>query len=267
MKFPDPRPEPNAGDVESDVPVDLPGGDPCVPRFNSRLRLLVLLAIAALLWWLPAPAGLEPRGWHLLGLFLSTILGFVLQPLPMGPLVLLALSLICLTRLASLDQALAGYADHTVWLVVAAFLLAGVVRQTGLGRRIALNLICRLGHTLTGLGHAICASELILGPVVPSNTARGGGILAPLVQALAQSLDDGKNQAGRYLALVGAHANLVSAAMFLTGMAANPLVAKAASEIYHLDFSWSRWALGALVPGLTSLLLLPFWLGWLIKLP
>ena len=39
-----------------------------------------------------------------------------------------------------------------------------------------------------GLGYALCASELLLGPVVPSNTARGGGIMAPIVGSLARAL-------------------------------------------------------------------------------
>ena len=36
---------------------------------------------------------------------------------------------------------------------------------------------------MSGLGYALCCAELILGPVVPSNTARGGGILAPIVDS------------------------------------------------------------------------------------
>ena len=82
--------------------------------------------------------------------------------------------------------------------------------------------------TVTGLGYAICASELILGPLVPSNTARGGGIIAPIVDSISRSLGSEPQKdpeiAGEYLHLVGAHANLITAAMFLTGMAANPII-------------------------------------------
>ena len=45
--------------------------------------------------------------------------------------------------------------------------------------------------------------------------------------------------------------------MFLTGMAANPLVSKAALEIFELDFGWSDWALGGIFPGLIGLAGLP----------
>ena len=56
--------------------------------------------------------------------------------------------------------------------------------------------------------------------------------------------------------------------MFLTGMAANPILVKAASDAYgvELEFGWGRWALGAIVPGLLSLALLPLLL-WYLETP
>ena len=45
--------------------------------------------------------------------------------------------------------------------------------------------------------------------------------------------------------------------MFLTAMAANPLAAKLAGQM-HIDLSWGKWALAAAVPGIISLLVLPF---------
>ena len=41
---------------------------------------------------------------------------------------------------------------------------------------------------------------------------------------------------------MGAHANLITAAMFLTGMAANPLISKAAFDIFEIQFDWVTWA-------------------------
>ena len=175
--------------------------------------------------------------------------------------VLSGLTLSVLTGLIPLKAALKGYSDSTTWLVVNAFLIAGVVISSGLGKRISLLSIYFFGKSIKGLGYAICCTELILGPIVPSNTARGGGILAPIVDSISRSLGSapGKNaeKGGEYLHLIGAHANLITAAMFLTGMAANPLISKAALEIFELDFGWSDWALGAIIPGLIGLAGLP----------
>lgn len=63
-------------------------------------------------------------------------------------------------------------------------------------------------------------SELILAPFVPSNTARGGGIVLPVVHSIAITLGSTPNvnpEIGSFLILVGSHANLLSASMYLTG--------------------------------------------------
>ena len=150
-----------------------------------------------------------------------------------------------------------------------AFLIAGVIIDTGLGKRIALICIQELGKSVTGLGYAICTTELILGPLVPSNTARGGGIIAPIVDSISRSLgsEPKKNPrlAGEYLHLVGAHANLITAAMFLTGMAANPIISRAALDVYGIEFDWVTWALGSIIPGLIGLLGLPIILRYFSK--
>jgi DASS family divalent anion:Na+ symporter len=231
------------------------------PHRHQLQRSAAAAALATVLWFAPVPAGVDPRAWQVFAVFAGCILSFLVHGLPSAVVVLLGLSVLAATGTLKVDEVLAGYGDKTVWLVVAAFLLAGAVQRTGLGRRIALLLVDRLGHSATGLGYAICAAELLLGPVVPSNTARGGGILAPIVDALARALgstpERAPERAGAYLSLVGAHANLIAAAMFLTGMAANPLVAEAAESVLGVQLGWGTWALGALVPGLASMALLP----------
>ena len=169
----------------------------------------------------------------------------------------------------SLHAVLKGFGEPIVWLVVAAFLLSGAMIHSGLGRRIALMLIASLGRTTLGLGYALAAAELILAPFIPSNTARGGGVMMPIVTSITGVLGsdpkESPRRAGEYLVLCGAHLNLVTAAMFLTGMAANPLVSKAASDILDVEFGWGNWLKGSIVPGLISLALLPLVLYWLAR--
>ena len=224
-------------------------------------KLLLVVLIAVILWLSDSLVGAPIIGWHIFAVFIAVIISFILKPYPMGLMVLLGLVSLTTTKTITMKEALSGYGDTTVWLVVAAFLIAGGVINTGLGKRIALKLVGWLGKTTLGLGYAICGAELILGPVVPSNTARGGGILAPIVNSISIALGstptNNPKKAGQFLTLVGSHANLITAAMFLTGMAANPLVSKAVEDIYEIEFGWGRWALGAIVPGLISLSLLP----------
>ncbi|MFB6306725.1 MAG: DASS family sodium-coupled anion symporter, partial [Flavobacteriales bacterium] len=186
---------------------------------------------------------------------------FLFRPFPTGLSVLLGLLVLVIFGTVNLGAVLEGYADTVVWLVVSAFFIASGVINTGLGKRIALNLVMKFGNSMPGLGYAICATELILGPVIPSNTARGGGVVAPIMRSISTAMgsypSDSPKKAGEYLTLVGAHANLIAAAMFMTGMAANPLISEYAGKIMETEFSWTDWALGAIVPGIVSMAFLP----------
>jgi DASS family divalent anion:Na+ symporter len=236
---------------------------------KENLKLIGLFAFGLILWFVPPPSGLTIEAWHYFSIFITVIIGFMATSRPMGLIVLLGVLALTITKVAPIKETLSGYGDSTVWLVVAAFLIAGGVKATGLGKRIGLVLVDKIGKTMLGLGYAIAGAELILGPVVPSNTARGGGIMSPIVRALAEALGsqpkENPEDAGKYLMLLGTHTNLITAAMFLTGMAANPLVSNAAKNVFNIDFSWTTWALGAIVPGIAGLLLLPILLKFLIK--
>ena len=233
-------------------------------KYNFRAIHPLFLGI--ILWMIKPPSGLDQKAYLMFIIFSSTILSILIKAIPMSTSVLIGLLLSVITNLMSLKDALIGFGDSTTWLVVIAFLIAGVIIETGLGRRVALICINLLGKTVTGLGYAICASELILGPLVPSNTARGGGIIAPIVDSISRSLGSEPQKdpeiAGEYLHLVGAHANLITAAMFLTGMAANPIISRAALEVYSIEFGWSTWALGGIIPGLIGLTGLPIFLKY-----
>lgn len=164
------------------------------------------------------------------------------------------------------EQSLKGFSSSVVWLIFAAFHLGKAVEVTQLGRRISLLMIKCFGKYTLGLAYAIVLSELLLAPFVPSNTARGGGIVLPVVQSIATTLGsspESSPELGQYLILVGSHANLLSASMFLTGMAANPIVVAKANMLFpKLNFDFMTWLKGSILPGITCAILLPILLRW-----
>ena len=234
---------------------------------KDNIKKVYPIIAGLILWFFEPPSSLDEKGYQIFVVFISVIISLLVRAFPMAVSVLAGLSFSVMVGLISLKEALKGYSDSTTWLVVIAFLIAGVVIDTGLGKRISLLCIHALGKSMTGLGYAICSAELILGPLVPSNTARGGGILAPIVDSMSRTLGSMPNKspdkAGQYLHLVGAHANLITAAMFLTGMAANPLIAKMGLDVFQIEFNWYTWALGSIVPGVLGLLGLPILLKYL----
>ena len=227
------------------------------------LRLAACVGAATILWLSPRPEGLSEEGWHTFAIFVGVVSGFLLRPLEMAPIVLLGLTtLIVTSQEVDIESAIrAGFGNKTVWLVVAAFLIAGAVDRTGLGRRIALLLVHLLGRSMLGVAYAIAATELLLGPFVPSNTARGGGIISPIVRSLAETLEarpgEDPNRAGAFLSQTGSHGNLVCSAMFLTAMAGNVLLVSPAKEILGTEWDFITWLKGSIVPGLAGISLVP----------
>ncbi len=213
-----------------------------------------------LLYLLPVP-GLTPVQRHLLAIFTAAIISLVAQPVPMGVTGIVALPVLALTRTLTPPQILSGYANPTVWLIFTAFLFATAVTSTQFGLRVAYLFIRKFGRSPLTLGYSIGGAGLVLAPFVPSDTARGGGILSPIVASIAKAVGSEPGptaeKLGGFLMLAGFHSNYTASAMFLTGMAANPLMADFARQVAGIEITWITWAIGASVPGLLALVLVP----------
>jgi len=222
---------------------------------------LGLITAASFFWFMSPPEGLTPQAWHLLVIFLTTIFAVILKPLPMGAISIIATTVCIASNTLTLDQALSSFSSNVVWLIVLAFFLALGFKVTGLGTRLAYFFISLLGKSTLGLSYGFVLTELFLSPFVPSNTARGAGIVFPVVSSLA--LEEGsdpkqgtQNKMGAFLLSVAFHANVITAAMFLTALVGNPLIASLASTA-GVEITWTSWALAACVPGLVSLIIMP----------
>lgn len=209
---------------------------------------------------LPQPASMTAAGWRLTGLFFATVLGLILQPVPGGALVLLAITVAPLITDLKLQDALAGYADSTVWLVMAAFFISRSLLNTGLARRIALLFVRGFGKSSLGVCYALSLSDMVLASIIPSNGARSGGVILPIVRSISELYGSLPGETARKLGaflMAGVYQCVaVSSAMFFTGQASNPLAAKMAGD-FGFSVTWSGWFVAGLVPGLLSLLLAP----------
>lgn len=224
--------------------------------------LAIAIAVGLLVWLIPAPATIEPKAWRLLAVFAGLIVGLIGKALPMGGISFLALTLLIVTETLTMKEAFSGFSNPIIWLVVAAFLLSRSFIKTGLGMRLAYHFVALLGKKTLGLGYGIAAAELILAPAIPSNTARAGGVIYPIVRALAVSFgstpeNHSQRLIGSFLILVAYYGNLITSAMFITAMAANPLIVGILQE-NGMFITWGQWAIAACVPGVISLLLIPY---------
>ena len=220
------------------------------------------MIVCLALWCTPIPAGLSANAWHLFAIFVATILGFILQPMPLGAVAVAGVTLAALTGAAKTSEVLSGYGNATIWLIVSAFLFAKGFIKTGLGRRISYGLIQLFGKSSLRLGYTLVLADFILSPATPSNTARCGGILYPVVRSLASVFgsEPGKTakRIGAYLLPATFQIDAPIAAAFLTACAPNPLMAELARDTVNIEISWGLWAEACIVPALLSLLILPW---------
>ena len=242
----------------------------------------IALGLALLIWFvIPVPDGVTPQAWHLLAMFVGVIAAIIGKAMPIGALSIIAVMLVAVTQVTvpelgadgnpikkpaemAIKDALSSFADPLIWLIGISIMISRGILKTGLGARIGYYFISLFGKKTLGIGYSLALSELILAPVTPSNTARGGGIIHPVMKAISSSYDSDpekgtQGRIGRYLALVNYHSNPITSAMFITATAPNPLVvdliAKATNSEIHL--SWGTWALAMLLPGLVAMFLMP----------
>lgn len=239
----------------------MPGATSHLAARQTLLRWAAVLVPGFALYFAPLSALNEVQR-HLLAVFVATIIALVTQPVPMGVSVIVAMTLLALTRTLPPARVLSGFSDTTVWLIFTAFLFSRAVTTTGFGLRIAYLLIRRFGRNPLTMAYSVSAAGVVLSPFIPSDTGRGGGILYPITRSLAQALGSEPGptapRIGTFLILAVFHTNYIASAMFLTSMAANPLIAEFALRIAHVDLTWGRWALATAVPGLLSLIVVPY---------
>lgn len=212
------------------------------------------------IWVTPLPSGVSLKAWHLFAIFIFTAIGVISKPLPMGAVTTIALTLSIATNTLTLEEAFSGFGHNIVWLVVLAFFIARGFIKTGLGSRIAYNIIARVGKSTLGMSYGFLATDLLLSPAIPSLTARSGGILFPIISAVSKAFGSEPHshpkKLGSFLFLTAFQGSVITSAMFLTSMAGNPLVADIVAKA-GVNLNWATWALAASVPGCISLLLLP----------
>ncbi len=243
-------------------------------------KFLLPVVVAAALALIAPPAGLAPHAWYFFAIFAGVIVGLMLEPLPGAAVGLIGVSVVTVLSPwvlfgpaelakagfkpanASLSWALSGFANTTVWLIFAAFMFALGYEKTGLGRRIALWLVKAMGKRTLTLGYAVALADAILAPFTPSNTARSGGTVFPVIRNLPALYDSKPNdpssrRIGGYLMWVAIAATCVTSSMFLTGLAPNLLAVELVNKTAKISFSWMDWFTAFAPAGVLLLLAVP----------
>jgi L-tartrate/succinate antiporter len=125
-----------------------------------------------------------------------------------------------------------------------------------------LNLVKWLGKRTLGLGYAVALADLVLAPFTPSNTARSGGTIFPVIKNIpplyGSEPGPTARKIGSYIMWTAFATTCLTSAMFLTGLAPNLLALSLVKQTAKIDISWTEWFMGILPVGALLFVFLPF---------
>jgi L-tartrate/succinate antiporter len=230
-------------------------------------KTVIPVIVWLVIYLIPVPDGLKLNQWHYFAIFAAVIAGLIFESMPAGAVGIIGLTLAAILGYVegnpnkALTWALSGFAESTVWLIVGAFVFSIGYRKSGLGKRIALLLVRTLGRRTLGLGYAITLADLVLAPATPSNTARSGGTIYPIISNIPRiyGSEPGPTagKIGTYVMWTAFAATAVTSSLFLTALAPNGAALAIAKKTVGVDVAWLQWFVGFAPLGILLIVAVP----------
>ncbi len=226
--------------------------EPATPLSGVRVVGLVAgVAGFGVLQGLPAPAGLSAAGWDTAAVAFWMAAWWVTEAIPLSATALLPVVLLPLLGIAPVRDAAIPYANPIILLMLSGFLLALGMQRWGLHKRIALQLVSRVGGSPQHLvGGFMLASALISMWVFNTTTTV---MMLPIALSLVELVqrqterDPERAAAGRSFAtvlMIGvAYGATIGGMGTLIGTTPNVVLAGFMSETYGVEVGFFRWML------------------------
>lgn len=222
-----------------------PGAGP-LRRLPWRL-VLGVLAVAACglaLAILPTPAssgGVSTDARVTIVVFVAALWAWAFTSLDDTYVALGAASVLVLLGVVETDDFFATLGDDTIWLLVAAFVIAAGVTTSGLATRATAWLVIA-ARTPRQLVHLLTAAIVVTTFAVPSTSGRAA-LLVPVFVALAAVLGQERGRLTHALALLFPTVVLLSAVGSLLGAGAHLVASQVVQTATGTGFDFSRWLL------------------------
>lgn len=216
---------------------------------------LFLLVLAA-----PSPEGLSPEGKRVLAVASLMVVWWITEAVPIPVTSLLPLVLFPWFGVLKTGAAAAPYADKNIFLFLGGFLIALAMQRWNLHKRLALNLIIRVGASPTRLLAGFMIATGFISMWI-SNTATTM-MMMPIGLAVAMQMNDPENRFGTPLMLGIAYSASVGGLATLVGTPPNLVLKGGLEKLFPAapEISFLQWmALGVplgLVMGIAVFFLL-----------
>ncbi|GAA1618428.1 SLC13 family permease [Actinoplanes couchii] len=216
---------------------------PAVNRISPRVLLPVVgLVLAGLFGWAATRAGTGPGGAATVTLlvFAAAVWFWTFTKVDDTYIALGAATLLVLAGVIDTSELFATLGDETVWLLLAAFVIAAGLTSSGLTRRAAAFVVAGAG-TPRQLVHLVTASMVVTTYAMPSTSGRAA-LAVPVFTALAAVLAE-RPKLVRALSVLIPSVILLSAVGSLLGAGAHLVTSQVVAAATGEGFSFVTWML------------------------
>lgn len=231
------------------------------PHLNRKSwGLWAAIAVLIGVIMLPHTEGLPIAGQYTLGVFLFAVIVWFTEAIDYAVSALLIATLLTfllgiapdiakpghlLGTSHAMSLAMDGFTNPGVVLIAMALFVAEAMEVTGLDRRIALNILSRIGGSTRRILVGIILAQCALSFVLPSTTARVG-CLAPIVLGIVSALGlEKKSRFSGMLMIAVTQSATISIMGVKTGAAANLITAGFMDSLLHVTITWLQWFIAA----------------------
>lgn len=150
---------------------------------KQNIKRLIFFVIAVIIGFVIAniapPEGLTVHAMQFGGIFIAVLVLLISQQFTDWTVMLAAMCLLTLLGIRTFEESFSGWSGSTMWLVIMVFALSVGIANSGLLTRISLKVLSLFPATYHGAVTALTATAVVLGPLVPSLSAKVN-LLAPL---------------------------------------------------------------------------------------
>lgn len=215
--------------------------------FTLPKKIGALLGISFLLLtiFLPAPENMSTAAWHTTGVALLLASWWSTEVLPIPVTSLLPILLFPALGIMSIEESTTPYAAPTIFLLLGGFIIATGLSRWNLHRRLALNILVRVGDSPSALIAGFMGATALISMWI-SNTA-STIMMIPIAMSLASEIikDEAHKQQGFLLCLILgiAYSASIGGLGTIIGTPPNLFVVSFMKQTYGIEISFVEWML------------------------
>lgn len=214
------------------------------------IGLVLAFVLFVTILMIPDIDNLELGGQRCLALFVAVFVLYIFESIPAPVISIAIIPLLVVLKISNVNEALAGFASTSTYLVIGSFILAAAMIKTGLGKRITCHLLLLMGTSPVRTSLGLMVVNIIMAFLIPSSTARTA-MLLPICLSIIHEYHGEEKEKRRYAAnllLTLCITSSTISAGIMTSTVSNPMAVEYIQNTTGRLVSYGEWFLWGFPP-------------------